>query len=190
MAYRDMENTGRPTDVWVHGRKFSPYIDRHAIEARVEEMGKEITRVYAGRQPFFLGVLNGAFVYISDLVRACHLECEVGFIRLSSYSGMQSSGEVRTLLGVNAEIKDRPVIVVEDIIDSGRTMTLLLQDLQQYAPASVEVVSLLSKPDALEVPLDVRFVGFEIPNTFVLGYGLDYDGIGRNLSEIYQLNEE
>jgi hypoxanthine phosphoribosyltransferase len=170
-----MENTGRPTDVWVHGRKFSPYIDRHAIEARVEEMGKEITRVYAGRQPFFLGVLNGAFVFISDLVRACHLECEVGFIRLSSYSGMQSSGEVRTLLGVNAEIKDRPVIVVEDIIDSGRTMTLLLQDLQQYA---------------LEVPLDVRFVGFEIPNTFVLGYGLDYDGIGRNLPEIYQLNEE
>ena len=97
---------------------------------------------------------------------------------------------MRTLLGVNAEIKDRPVIVVEDIIDSGRTMALLLQDLQNHDPASVEIASLLSKPDALEVPLDVRFIGFEIPNTFVLGYGLDYDGIGRNLPEIYQLNEE
>ena len=185
-----MGNTGIHADVWVHGRKFSPYIDRYAIQARVEELGKEIAREYAGRQPFFLGVLNGAFVFISDLVRACDLECQVGFIRLSSYSGMQSSGKVRTLLGVNAEIKDRPVIVVEDIIDSGRTMALLLQDLQNHDPASVEIASLLSKPDALEVPLDVRFIGFEIPNTFVLGYGLDYDGIGRNLPEIYQLNEE
>jgi hypoxanthine phosphoribosyltransferase len=189
MAYKNMGNTETHTDIWVHGRKFSPYIDRYAIRARVEELGKEITRDYAGRQPFFLGVLNGAFMFVSDLVRACDLECEVGFIRLSSYSGMQSSGQVRTLLGVNAEIQDRPIIVVEDIIDSGRTMALLLQDLQKYAPASVEVVSLLSKPDALEVPLDIRLVGFEIPNAFVLGYGLDYDGIGRNLPEIYQLNE-
>lgn len=181
---------GKEDNVWVHGRKFSPYISQETIHARIADLGREISEVYAGQFPFFLGVLNGAFIFIADLVRACELECEVGFIRLSSYSGMQSVGEVRTLLGLNAAIEGRPVIIVEDIIDSGRTMAALIKDVQKHGPSSIEVASLLSKPDALEVPVDIRFLGFEIPNKFVLGYGLDYDGVGRNLKEIYQLNDD
>lgn len=175
--------------VWVHGKKFVPYLNEDAIRSRIRVLGAEIAVRYAGKQPFFLGVLNGAFVFIADLVRACNLECEVGFIRLSSYEGMQSVGQVRTLLGLDVDITGRPVIVVEDIIDSGRTMSKLLADLHHMNPESVEVAALLLKPEAIEVEVPVHFLGFEIPNKFVVGYGLDYDGIGRNLSEIYQLSE-
>jgi len=174
--------------IWVHGKKFVPYLDSESLHSRIQVLGAEITARYEGKQPFFLGVLNGAFVFIADLVRACHLDCEVGFIRLSSYQGMQSVGQVRTLLGLDVDIAGRPVIVVEDIIDSGRTMSKLLADLQQMNPESVEVATLLSKPAAMEVPVPIHFLGFEIPNKFVLGYGLDYDGIGRNLPAIYQLS--
>lgn len=180
---------GREQSIQVHGKIFVPFIDRVTIQERIAELGVELTERYRRRNPVFLGVLNGAFVFCADLLRACKMECEVAFIRMSSYRGMHSSGDIITVLGLDKEISGRHVIIVEDIIDTGRTMRRLISDLKASNPASVAVVSLLFKPEALEAPLDVDFTGFEIPNKFVLGYGLDYDGIGRNLPDLYQLGE-
>lgn len=173
----------------VHQRKFVPFLDRATIQKRVEELGLEIAGRYAGKVPVFLSILNGAFVFSADLLRACPLECEVAFLRMASYRGMQSTGDIVTVLGLDKDISSRDVIIVEDIIDTGRTMSRLLDDLSKKEPASIAVATLLSKPDALETPLKIDFLGFEIPEKFVLGYGLDYDGIGRNLPDIYQLWE-
>ncbi|MBK7475145.1 MAG: hypoxanthine phosphoribosyltransferase [Haliscomenobacter sp.] len=175
---------------WVHGRRFRLFLDEETIQSRIRDLGREIADKHRGAVPFFIGILNGAFMFTADLVRACDLECEVGFLRLSSYSGMSSSGKVQTLFGLDAEIKDRPVIVVEDIIDTGRTMAALLQDLLSHQPASLEVAALLSKPDAMEAPVAIDFLGFSVPNRFVVGYGMDYDGIARNLPSIYHLDED
>ncbi len=177
-------------EYWVHGRRFRLFLDEETIQSRVWAMGREIAEKHGGNIPLFLGILNGAFMFTSDLVRACDLECEVGFLRLSSYKGMSSSGKVQTLLGLDAEIRGRPVIVVEDIIDTGRTMASLLQDLRAHHPASLEVAALLSKPEAMEAPIPIDFLGFSIPNRFVVGYGMDYDGIARNLPSIYHLDED
>lgn len=175
--------------IQVHQRDFVPFLDREMIGQRVREMGAEIAEKYAGKVPLFLSVLNGAFVFAADLVRACSLDCEVAFIRLSSYRGIQSTGDILTVLGLDIDIAARPVIIIEDIIDTGRTMHRLLGDLRAKDPESLAIAALLFKPEALEIPLDIDFLGFEIPNKFVLGYGLDYDGIGRNLPDIYQLSE-
>ena len=182
-------DTGRQESILVHGKIFVPFLEREAIQKRIEELGLEITAKYAGKAPIFLGVLNGAFVFCADLLRACKLECEVAFLRMASYRGMHSSGDIVTVLGLDREISGRHVIIVEDIVDTGRTMSRLMQDLQAQNPESVAIVSLLFKPTALEAPLEIDFLGFEIPNKFVLGYGLDYDGIGRNLPDLYQLGE-
>lgn len=182
-------DTGRQDSILVHGKVFVPFLDRAAIQKRIEELGLEITAKYAGKAPIFLGVLNGAFVFCADLLRACKLECEVAFLRMASYRGMHSSGDIVTVLGLDREISGRHVIIVEDIVDTGRTMSRLMRDLQAQSPESVAIVSLLFKPTALEAPLEIDFLGFEIPNKFVLGYGLDYDGIGRNLPDLYQLGE-
>ncbi len=182
-------DTGRQESILVHGKVFVPFLEREAIQKRIEELGLEITAKYAGKAPIFLGVLNGAFVFCADLLRACKLECEVAFLRMASYRGMHSSGDIVTVLGLDREISGRHVIIVEDIVDTGRTMSRLMQDLQAQNPESVAIVSLLFKPTALEAPLEIDFLGFEIPNKFVLGYGLDYDGIGRNLPDLYQLGE-
>lgn len=173
----------------VHQKEFVPFLHNTSIQKRVGELGMEIAGLYAGKMPLFLSILNGAFVFTADLLRACPLECEVAFLRMASYRGMHSTGDVITILGLDKEIAGRHVIIVEDIIDTGRTMTRLMTDLRMKNPASIAVASLLSKPDALETPLHIDFLGFEIPEKFVLGYGLDYDGIGRNLPDIYQLLE-
>ena len=182
-------STDGENSIRVHGKVFVPFLDRATIQKRVEELGKELTVRYEGKNPVFLGVLNGAFVFCADLLRACKMECEVAFLRMASYRGMQSSGNIVTVLGLDKDISGRHIIIVEDIIDTGRTMSRLISDLRGNSPASVAVVSLLFKPEALEAPLNIDFTGFEIPNKFVLGYGLDYDGIGRNLPDLYQLGE-
>jgi len=177
------------TAIRVHEKIFVPFLDHLTIQRRIEELGAEITVRYAGKVPVFLGVLNGAFVFCADLLRACQLECEVAFLRMASYRGMHSSGDIVTVLGLDKEISGRHVIIVEDIIDTGRTMSRLMSDLRAQDPESIAIASLLFKPEALESPLEIDFLGFEIPNKFVLGYGLDYDGIGRNLPGLYQLGE-
>ncbi|MEY4134432.1 MAG: hypoxanthine phosphoribosyltransferase [Saprospiraceae bacterium] len=184
--YREIS---RQQVIRVHQREFVTFLHNTSIQKRVEELGREIAGQYAGKMPLFLSILNGAFVFTADLLRACPIECEVAFLRMASYRGMHSTGDVVTVLGLDKAIAGRHVIIVEDIIDTGRTMTRLMADLGAERPASIAIAALLSKPDALETPLNIDFLGFEIPEKFVLGYGLDYDGIGRNLPDIYQLAE-
>lgn len=175
--------------ITVNNLHFKPFIAAETIQQRIEELGVALRERYAGQRPLFIGILNGAFIFTADLVRAAELECEVTFMRLSSYAGLQSTGQVTTNMGLDIEIKDRHVILVEDIIDSGRTLYELTKKMREQGPASVAIATLLLKPDALQFPLEADFVGFSIPSKFVIGYGLDYNQSGRELKEIYQLAE-
>ena len=174
-------------EIQVHDLRFELYLSDQQIQHRVKEMGDQISRDYAGKRPIFLAILNGAFMFVADLVRACDLDCELAFIKVSSYRGLASTGNIETVLGLNVEVENRDLIIVEDIIDSGNTMRALLPDLQQLEPASVKLAALLLKPECLKHPIDIEYLGFQIPDRFVVGYGLDYDGLGRNLPSIYQL---
>jgi len=173
--------------ITAHDLIFEPFIESLEIARRVEEMGRQIGEEYKGQRPLFLCVLNGAFVFAADLLRACDLECELAFVRLASYEGTGSSGNVKTVLGLDIPIKGRPVIVVEDIVDSGRTLHHFMAHLQKMEPASIALAALLHKPEAMQFPVKIDYLGFEIPSKFVIGFGLDYNGLGRNLKHIYQL---
>lgn len=179
-----MKNT-----VSAHDLLFSEMITAQEIKERVRALGIELTNQYADKNPLFVSVLNGSFIFTADLVRACEFACEVEFVRISSYDGLQSTGEIKLLMETKNEIRNRHVIVVEDIIDSGKTLHFFVQELKKREPASIAIASLLLKPAVLEYPLQIDFLGFEIPPKFVIGYGLDYNEQGRNLSGIYQLVE-
>lgn len=175
--------------VEAHGLKFQLMLSEAAIAQRVREMALELQRDYADKKPLLLGLLNGAFIFAADLVRQCTFPLEISFVRVSSYDGLQSSGRLTTHFGPDLELRGRHVLLVEDIIDSGQTLHQFLPQLQSLQPASLRVAVLLVKPEALECEVPLDYVGFEIPNKFVIGYGLDYDGLGRNLPGIYQLKE-
>jgi hypoxanthine phosphoribosyltransferase len=170
----------------MHGLSFEPYLSEAAIRLRIAELGKQISTDYLEQPPLFIAVLNGAFIFAADLLRACPIDCEITFIRLSSYEGTRSSGQVKSIVGLKEEIKGRDVIIVEDIVDTGKTMTELLAQLEEKQPASIKIATLLDKKEARTHEVDIHYTGFEIPNKFVVGYGLDYDGLGRNLPEIYK----
>lgn len=171
----------------IHDLHFTPFISAGQLQQRIDEMGAALTAEYKGRNPLFLGVLNGAFVFAADLLRACDMDCEMSFIRLASYAGTVSSGAVATVIGLREDVRGRDIIIVEDIVDSGRTLHQFLPDLWKLEPASVKIAALLVKPDAMEFEVKTDFIGFEIPPKFVVGYGLDYNGLGRNLKDIWQL---
>lgn len=172
----------------VHGLAFRPYLSQEQIARRVGEIGQQISRDYEGKSPLFLAVLNGAFMFAADLIRACAIDCSITFIRLSSYEGLNSSGKLKTVIGLQKEdVKGQDVIIIEDIVDTGHTMSEFLPQLAEMEPASVAIASLLVKTEALECDIDIQYTGFEIPMKFVIGYGLDYDGRGRNIPDIYQL---
>lgn len=173
----------------LHDLNFKPFISEAEIEKRIGEMGADITQKFKGKKPLFIAILNGAFMFAADLVRACEIDSEIVFIRLMSYHGLESSGTVKTVLGLDQELTDRHLIIVEDIVDSGQTMHNFLQDLKDKNPASITVATLLLKPGALQFPIEPDYIGFEIPTKFVVGYGLDYDGLGRNYRAIYQLKK-
>jgi len=173
----------------LHDLTFEPFISPEEISKKIEEIGAEISSKFEGEKPLFIAILNGAFVFAADLVRATSVESEIIFIRLMSYHGLESSGTVKTVIGLDQNIENRHIIVVEDIIDSGQTMHNFLQDLKEKNPASISIATLLLKPGALQFPIEPDYVGFEIPTKFVVGYGLDYDGIGRNYKGIYQLKK-
>jgi len=181
----------KPDTISCNGLNFSLYLSRDEIEQRVADLGIQLNEDYSGRRPIFVGVLNGAFIFLSDLMRHVHIPCEVDFLKLSSYGDEKvSSGEVTDLKDIDADIAERHVILVEDIVDTGLSMKYLVRKLEKKNPASIATVTLLHKKEATKYDVQLDYVGFEIPTLFVLGYGLDYAQEGRNLSQIYILDEE
>ena len=178
-------------EVTYQGLSFEPYIRREEIAKQVHRLAEEINRDYANEKPLFLCVLNGSFIFAADLFRACNLhDAEIAFIRFKSYEGMSSTGKVKEIMGLSEDIAGRNVLIVEDIIDTGVTAAQLRKELDKHNPKSVKMVSLLFKPEALTVGKGPDYVGFEIPCKFILGYGLDIDGLARNLPDIYVLKEK
>lgn len=171
------------------GERFVPYLTRGELNARIAEIGAQISHEYAGKVPILVGILNGSFLFIADLMRALTIDCEVDFFKLSSYGAAKvSSGQVTELKRVDAKLEGRHVVVVEDIVDTGQSMQYILEAIQDMKPASVKVVTLLDKPEARQVNVPLDYVGFSIPNLFVLGYGLDYGQLARNLPDLYILD--
>jgi hypoxanthine phosphoribosyltransferase len=178
-------------EVTYEGLTFESYISRESINARVAELGEQIKRDCAGKSPLFLCVLNGAFAFAGDLFRASEgIDAEISFIRLQSYQGTSSTGVVKEVLGLNEDIEGRTVIIVEDIVDTGNTIYRLIADLKAKNPAEVKVATLLFKPEALVRPIKPDYVGFNIPQKFIIGFGLDLNGKARDLNDIYILKED
>ena len=176
--------------IQVIDKKFKPYISAAQISERIKELAKEINIEYAGKRPIFIAILNGSFMFASDLFKDINIDAEICFIKLASYKGTRSTGNVITSIGLDEPLKDRHVIIIEDIVDTGNTLHQFLPQLYNQQPASLKIASLLHKPDALKYPIVIDYLGFSVPNIFLLGFGLDYDGLGRNLAEIYQLVED
>jgi hypoxanthine phosphoribosyltransferase len=173
--------------ITVKDKSFAPYISAETIGRRIDVLAAQMNEDLNGKDPFFVVVLNGAFLFAADVFRRITVPCEIGFIRVSSYSGTSSTGEIKSLMGLNKDITGRTVVVLEDIVDTGHTAKFLVEELKKSAPAEVRFATLLFKPAALQHPFRPDYTGFEVPNDFLLGYGLDYDGYGRNLNEIYKL---
>lgn len=177
------------SSIQVHDKHFVPYLSAKEIADKIKEMATQINKDYDGKRPLFIAVLNGSFIFASDLFRQLNIEAEISFIKLASYKGTTSTGNVITAIGLEESLHNRHIILVEDIIDTGKTLHEFVPQLQHQGPASIEIAALLTKPDALKFPVNPKYEGFAIPNKFVVGYGLDYDGLGRNIPEIYQLGE-
>lgn len=176
--------------VTYNGLTFEPYIHREQIDRRIKELGKVITEEMKGKRPLFLVVLNGAFPFASDLFREVGTDAEIAFVRLKSYEGTSTTGSVKQMMGLTDDIKGRSVIVVEDIVDTGITIHGLLEQLRQKEPAELKVATLLFKPESLRCDVKPDYVGFSIPPKFIIGFGLDLDGLARNLQDIYVLKEQ
>ena len=176
--------------VIVKDKKFKTSITEAEIKKRVKEVAAQISRDFEGKDPLLLGVLNGAFIFAADLVRELTIPCEISFVKLASYQGTISTGKVKEVLGINEDLTGRHVIIIEDIVDTGRTMKQMIESLGTRGPASVDICTLFVKPDKLEEPIDIKYALFNIPNDFILGYGLDYDQQARGLREIYTLVDE
>jgi len=173
--------------VKVNGKTFEISIPEAEIKKRVKALAEEISHDMEGKNPLFLGVLNGAFIFAADLMREMTIPCEVSFVKLASYQGTTSTGKVSEVLGINEDLTGRHVIIVEDVVDTGLTMKRMIETLGTRNPASVSVCTLLVKPEKLQVEIDLKYVAFEIPNEFILGYGLDFDQAARGLKDIYTL---
>lgn len=173
--------------VKIRDKEFAIYIPSGRIEERIKEIGRQINEDLDGESPIFISVLNGAFLFTADLIKQITIPCEVTFIRMSSYEGITSTGNMNQVLGLKESIEGRVVVVVEDIVDTGNTVVSILSELKKHRPAEIKIASLLLKPKALKHNIQVDYLGFEVPNNFLLGYGLDYNGFGRNLNDIYTL---
>jgi hypoxanthine phosphoribosyltransferase len=173
----------------VHDKIFEPWLSEATINARIKEIAAQINRDYAGKKPLFIAILNGAFIFAADLFKNITIEAEICFIKLVSYKGTKSSGNVITSIGLDEPLQNRDVIILEDIVDTGKTLYEFLPQLYNQQPASVSICTLLQKPTAILYPLEIKYSGFSIENKFVLGFGMDYDGLGRNIPELYRLAE-
>lgn len=164
---------------------FVPFIDREQLQIRIQEIAAQISEDYREKAPVFVPILNGAFMFASDLFKEISIPCEVSFIKLASYTGTESTGVIKQVLGIQMDISGRHVVIVEDIVDTGLTMAEVIRIFSAMNPASLTVASLFVKPEAVQVELPIGYTGFEIDNKFILGYGLDYNGFGRNYPDVY-----
>lgn len=174
----------------VKGKTFKTFIPEDEIQRRVKVVAEKINKDLDGQNPLFLAVLNGSFMFAADLMRYITIPCEISFVKLASYQGTTSTGRVKEIIGINEELQGRTVVIVEDIVDTGKTMKRMLESLGTRNPGSLHICTLLVKPNKLEENLNIEYAAMEIPNDFIVGYGLDYDQQGRNLRDIYTVVED
>jgi hypoxanthine phosphoribosyltransferase len=172
--------------IQIHNKSFRLYIRAEEIKTAVKAVAKRINTDLKGKKPLFLAVLNGSFIYAGDLLRELGMECEISFVKLASYEGVSSTGKVKELIGLDRDIRGRTIVVIEDIVDTGVTLETLYHQLNMGGPAEIRTTALLFKPDAYTKQIKVDYPAIEVPNDFLVGYGLDYDGLGRNLGDIYK----
>ena len=175
--------------VTIKDKQFEKFIEFQQIQAAIHEIARKIDNDLRDKNPIFVAVLNGAFMFAGELMKEVSIPCEITFVRLASYQGTSTTNKVQEVLGLNESIENRTVVIEEDIVDSGNTMVALQKELNKLNPKEIKIATLLLKPDALKQDVDLDYVALEIPNDFIVGYGLDYDGYGRNLKDIYKISE-
>jgi len=175
--------------ITVHDKNFEPYLSAEEINSRIKFIAHQLNTDYSDKRPLFIAILNGSFIFAADLFKELIIDAEICFIKLASYKGSKSTGHVVTAIGLDMDLFGRDVVILEDIVDTGKTLHEFLPQLRHQQPASLKIVALLHKPEATVFPMHIDYLGFSIPDKFVVGYGLDYDGLGRNIPEIYRLTE-
>jgi hypoxanthine phosphoribosyltransferase len=173
--------------IQLHDKSFEIYLSEQEIQEKIKGIAARLNEDYKNKRPLFIAILNGSFMFAADLFKFLTIDAEICFIKLASYRGMKSSGHVITAIGLDVDLYDRDVVILEDIVDTGKTLNEFLPKLDHQQPKSLKIAALLHKPEATQFELKIDYLGFRIPNKFVVGYGLDYDGLGRNFKEIYQL---
>jgi hypoxanthine phosphoribosyltransferase len=173
--------------VSIKDKEFDLFISEEQILEAIDKVAQQINKDLDGKNPLFICVLNGSFMFAADLMKRVNIPCEISFVRMTSYQGTQSTGQLREIYGLEEDIKDRTLVIIEDIVDTGHTMSLMLEQLTAQNPADIKVATLLFKPDALKYQVNLDYIALEIPSDFIVGYGLDYDGYGRNLADIYKI---
>ncbi|MGN1262415.1 MAG: hypoxanthine phosphoribosyltransferase [Prevotella sp.] len=176
--------------VKIKDKMFETSITEDVIKERIKTLAAQISKDMEGKNPLFLAVLNGSFIFAADLMREMTIPCEISFVKLASYQGTTSTGKIKEVIGINEDLNGRTVIILEDIVESGLTMTRMIESLGTRNPESVHICTLLLKPERLKVDLNIEYAAFRIPNDFIVGYGLDYDQQGRELKEIYVIKED
>lgn len=173
----------------IKDKSFRVFMQETDIKQRVKALAEQMSKDLEGKNPIFLGVLNGSFIFAADLMREMTIPCEISFVKLASYQGTTSTGKVKEVIGISEDLSGRTVVIVEDIVESGHTMKQMIESLGTRNPASVHICALFFKPEKLQEELDLDYVAFRIPDDFILGYGLDYDGLGRELKDVYAIVE-
>ncbi|PLX06075.1 MAG: hypoxanthine phosphoribosyltransferase [Marinilabiliales bacterium] len=175
--------------VQVHDKHFSLFIENKEIEKRISDLALKINNDLKDKNPLFLGILNGSFMFAGELFKNLNIPCGISFLKLASYEGTSSTGKIKRLIGLNEDIKGRTIVILEDIIDTGITIDNIVKQLKGYEPAEIKIATLLYKPEAYNDMYKIDYFCFDIPNDFIVGYGLDYNGYGRNLKHIYKISD-
>ena len=179
-----------PAVIKVHEKNFTSYLSETEIREKITLLAEQLNKDYAGKNPLFISILNGSFIFAADLFKQLSNNPEICFVKIASYKGEKSTGNIITTIGLDTEIKGRNIVILEDIVDTGKTLSGFIPQIHEQQALSVKIATLLHKPDATIYPIQIDYCCFTIPNKFVIGYGLDYDGLGRNLKDIYQLQQE